>query len=396
MTIGAQKAFGAPGAFGALCAFGALGAFGAENVQWCTSLYIFIRNARASIRGNGSKPPDKDDFLETMAFFDTPGLVNNEQKQALIKLGALGAHWGRFGALSVRFGALLRNDDQLLEKIRDYVSEASGGFSNSQVYQDLAIASAEEKKRIRAELSRLVKKNVIEKGDKNGSYRKIDDKVEKMDFVNASDETVPIFWPLGIHNLVKIMPGNVICVAGETNAGKTAFLLNLVNENQTDFDIHYFSSEMGPAEMKGRLKYFDRPITDWHFSAYERSHDFHDVIRPGKNKINIIDYIEISDEFWKISGIIRAIYDKLDGAIAVIALQKNKGTEYGVGGMKSAEKARLYISMSPHIARIAKAKAFKNPSVNPNGMELEYRLRSGCHFTVDRDWHRKEKNKKNT
>ena len=34
--------------------------------------------------------------------------------------------------------------------------------------------------------------------------------------------------PFELENLVKIMPGNIIVVAGEPDAGKTAFLLNVL------------------------------------------------------------------------------------------------------------------------------------------------------------------------
>lgn len=280
--------------------------------------------------------------------------------------------------------------ETLLEKMTQYVENTYGFFTTQQVYSDLSLSRPEDKAAIRVYLGRMVKNKIIEKGDKNGQYRKVDSDTSEMDFINAPDECSDIFLPLGINHHAKIMPGNIIVVAGTTNAGKTGFLLNVVNDNMNKFDVHYFSSEMGPSEMKSRLKNFDRPINSWRFKAYERSHDFHDVIRPGKQCINIIDYVEIADEYWRISGMIRKIYDKLDGAIAIIALQKNMGAEFGAGGMKSAEKARLYLSMSPHRVRFAKVKAWANPEDNPNGKVLEYKLRAGCHFTVTRDWHHEE------
>ena len=56
------------------------------------------------------------------------------------------------------------------------------------------------------------------------------------------------------------MPKNIIVVAGTPNAGKTAFLLNVVQMNMSGkMPIHYFSSEMGSMEFKGRLQKFDLP-----------------------------------------------------------------------------------------------------------------------------------------
>ena len=389
------------GALGAVCALGALGAFGAENIEWCgeicTKILSFnIEKVRARVnRENGGKTHGDDSFDAYLEEFSRNGNVNPEQKQALIKLGALGALRGRFGALSVRYGALLRNDEQLVEKTREWIEEATGGFTNSQIYSELALSKPEDKKRVRSELSRLAKKKIIEKGEKNGQYRKVDTDTGIMDFVNAPSTCSDIFLPLGINRHAKIMPGNIIVVAGTTNAGKTGFMLNVVHDNMNAFDVHYFSSEMGPSEMNSRLAHFGRPVTkeEWPFNAYERSHDFHDMIEGGERKIYIIDYVEISNDYWQISGMIRKIHDKLNGAIAIIALQKNRGAEFGVGGMKSAEKSRLYISMSEHRARFAKVKAWADPSDNPNGKVLEYKLRSGCHFSVTRDWHHEEAKK---
>ena len=50
------------------------------------------------------------------------------------------------------------------------------------------------------------------------------------------------------------MPGNIIVVAGEQNAGKTAFLLNFVRLNMTRHEMFYYSSEMGASEMRKRLE----------------------------------------------------------------------------------------------------------------------------------------------
>ncbi len=85
-------------------------------------------------------------------------------------------------------------------------------------------------------------------------------------------------------------------------------------------EVHYFSSEMGALELKDRFSKFDRPLNSWKVKFKERASNFADVIKP--DAINIIDFLEVHDEFYKIGGLIKDIYDKLTTGIAVIAIRK--------------------------------------------------------------------------
>jgi len=144
-------------------------------------------------------------------------------------------------------------------------------------------------------------------------------------------------------------------------------------------EVVYFSSEMGELELQDRLKQFEGPLKSWKVSFKERSSNFADVIRP--DAINIIDYLEVHDEFYKVGLYIKEISDKLVNGIAIIAIQKNKGNEYGLGGGRGLEKARLYLSMEPGKIKIVKAKNWANSAKNPNGMECEFKLSSGWKFS---------------
>jgi hypothetical protein len=210
---------------------------------------------------------------------------------------------------------------------------------------------------------------------------------DPIDWKSASSEHLNIRLPFELERFVHIMPGNIVAVAGSPNAGKTAFLLNVIHLNQQDFDIQYFSSEMGPSELRSRLERFDpiRRIEDWRFHPWERSSNFADVIRPGRGVINIIDFLELHADFWRIGGMLKSIHDRLNGAVAIIALQKNQGSEAGLGGSRGLEKPRLYLAMEPGRCRITKGKNWAS-SQNPNGLEVEFKLIQGCHFHVVTDW----------
>ncbi|HHT9137237.1 MAG TPA: DnaB-like helicase C-terminal domain-containing protein [Candidatus Wunengus sp. YC60] len=274
----------------------------------------------------------------------------------------------------------------LSEEIREYVLSTKGVFLSTDVHKDLDLSTRVHKKNCSEVLRRLVEEGIIERnGNKNGCFRRIENHVEIIDFQNTpADATLNIKLPFQIEDYVKIMPKNIIVVAGEPNAGKTAFLLNVVRMNMQDHEIYYFSSEMGALEMRDRLSKFELPLNEWRFKAIERASNFADVIRA--DAINIIDFLEIHDDFYKVGGLIKDIFDRLKSGVAFIAIQKNRGTDYGLGGMRSLEKPRLYLAMEPGKIKIVKGKNWANPEVNPNGLELDFKLVKGCRFISTSGW----------
>ncbi len=278
-----------------------------------------------------------------------------------------------------------RRERNLAEEVREWVLSSSGVFLSSEVAQCLHVSSRDEQKNLSKILSRFSAEGLIERyGNKNSCFRRVENECEEIDFLNAPNESFAIRWPFGIEEFVRTLPKNVIVIAGEPNAGKTAFLLNVIQMNMADHPIYYFSSEMGPIELAERLKKFGQPLSEWRFTAKERSSNFADVIYP--DAVNLIDYLEIHKDFWEVGGRIKEIYDRLVKGIAVIALQKNRGTDYGLGGMKGLEKARLYLAMEPRRMKIVKAKHYASRT-NPNGLELNFKLVQGWEFLREGDWH---------
>lgn len=239
-------------------------------------------------------------------------------------------------------------------------------------------------------LEKLVGIGFLERvGNKRGWYRPRKTELEKLDFVNVEQEPVDIWLPFGLSEKVEIHGGNVIIIAGSPNSGKTACMLNIIYENQDKgWDIHYFSSEMGAEELRKRLDKFPyRSIDDWNFKAYSRAGDFADVIKKGKNSLNIVDFLEVHDEFYVIGKKIKEIHDKLKGGIAVIGLQKNPGSDTGLGGFRMLEVTRLAIALDSGRVKIVKAKNFRTTE-NPNGLMLNFKLVQGCQFMPQERWYR--------
>lgn len=277
----------------------------------------------------------------------------------------------------------------LTAEVREWISITWHNISITDALQNITNITNADRPKITVIMNRLVKEGVLERvPNRNGVYRKVDTEIESIDFLNADTETVDLWLPFDIHEKVEVMPGNIIVVAGSPDAGKTAFLLNVIRQNQDKFEIHYFNSEMGNSELRKRLdKFEDITLSDWKFKPWERSDNFADVIKPGKGKINIIDFLEIHDNFYEIGGKLAEIHKKLKGAVAVVALQKNPGIKVGLGGYRGLEKPRLYLAMDSGAITITKAKNWAT-SENPNGLEYRFKIVGGCKFIKVQGWHK--------
>ena len=283
------------------------------------------------------------------------------------------------------YGRAERRERNVTQEVRDYIFLQDSYIHLTDAYISLQFLQAHEKAAMHVALHRLVKEGVIEKVSQ-GCYKKIEKDCADIDIWSSNVAPLNIRYPLGIHELIVTHPKNIIVIAGEANAGKTAYLLNFAQMNiGRDHEIVYFSSEMGAIELQARLRKFNMPLDEWKKVIWkERASDFAQMIRP--NAINIIDFLEVHDEFYKIGLFIKQIFDKLDKGIAVIALQKNKGRDEGLGGGRSLEKARLYLAMEPGKLKIVKAKNWRNDEINPNGLIRSYRLGGGCNFKTTSDW----------
>lgn len=282
-------------------------------------------------------------------------------------------------------------DSKESDQIKSWVMDSPGEFSVKDLDYDLGIQKPEQRIQRTKILEKFVAEKVLSReGKRRGVYRPYKKELELIDFVKAEDRFLPIRLPMGLHSLVGIMPGNIIILAGEANAGKTAVMLNIIKSNMAHFNVHYFNSEMGGGELKGRLsKFSDMSLNQWKFNAYSRDADFADVLFTGEKSINIIDFLEIHDDFYLVGEKIKQIHLALKGAIAIIAIQKNKGAEFAVGGNRTMEKARLVVNVEPGKFKITKAKNFIDPKLNPNGLMCDWKLVNGCQFVMQGlDWYK--------
>lgn len=278
-------------------------------------------------------------------------------------------------------------DLNISEEVRDYVLTTDGYFLTTDCFNRLQVTTRSEKKAVVAELLRLKTKGIIERhGNKNGCYRRIESDCEPEDWQNACTDTVDLWLPFDLNEMISIMPGNIILFAGAQDAGKSAALMNITKENMRKWNVHYFSSELNAGAFKSRLNNFpDLSIDQWKVNFYPRSENFHDVIKTGPNDLNLIDYMEVHKEFYIVAEYLANIHKKLGHAICIVALQKDPNALYGRGGSFTQEKPILSVSLDHGRATISKFKGeFKGG--NPRGMEYHFKLANGCRLIKVRGW----------
>jgi hypothetical protein len=290
--------------------------------------------------------------------------------------------------------------------VRMYVyGSGADVFTTSEVYRDMNVFGDKKAMSVvRTALWRMAQDGEIEKDRKRpGLYHRIDTSLKPMEWWNAPDDDLKILFPLGIHELVKIYPRNIIVLSGVKNEGKTGFILRFIDMNLNNQDrqiqemiethgIRLLLSEGGDTELKNRIGLIpeiDRELWINNLKVYEKSGDFHHYINP--NGITVIDYMEAVEEVWRVGAQIKEINDKMmeeqGTGIVFINLQKNPGAEYGRGGMFSAEKARLYLTMDKNQIKIKHAKNWLSAENNPNGLVRSYKLVKGNIFLPDGNWY---------
>lgn len=255
-------------------------------------------------------------------------------------------------------------------------------FDLDTVYRQLQIFNRENRNYITTILSKLVHKGVLEKT--NRIYRYIDNTCKHIDWVSASENnTLDVHWPYGIKDNSKfgfdgrviVSPGDIIVIAGTSNMGKTAFCLNFLWENMDSFPCTLMGNEYTAGKFKRRVKRMDwkNPLKEDgspKFELIERRSGWKDIIRP--NNINIIDWVNLEDNFYQIGKVIEGIQEPLDGGIALISIQKDETKQMGLGGHFSEDLASFYLLVDYQRLTIRKVKEWKewNPNKKIYGFEI--------------------------
>jgi len=285
------------------------------------------------------------------------------------------------------------------QKVRGWVQTMPGIFSVTDCYRDLNFVTNEDKAAARKSLSRLLEENLIAKhGERRGIYRLIESLSEIIDHENADDTPLDVILPFGLHKHMEWFPKGIGVVAGDTDAGKTAIMLNLAHDNQGKFpQVIYLATEMGRALLKRRLQKFCVANGYIYPDAVKgitfrspKTKNLMDLVEP--EAFNIIDYYELSgDQFRDVSSYFRQIYDRLEKGVCFVAIQKKFGADLGRSAELAMEKPLLYLTLHRGgIARIEKCKTEWTEDFQPYSIEFLYKLWSGGKLT----WGKRLRSKK--
>ncbi len=270
--------------------------------------------------------------------------------------------------------------------VEEWLAEGkvNGWFTYDDIYRDLTVVDNTNKGNVRKAIDRLIEKGTVKAHpDIKRKFRSVGVEAEIMNWQGITEgQDLKLLWPFGLEKYIKMFAGNIAVIAGEKDAGKSAFCFEFIVMNMYQRDIVYLSSEMVEEELAERLRPFG--VGEWRFEARRLRGHPADSIQP--EKINIIDYLELSDNFYQVAGKIREVFDRLTTGMAIICLQKDYNAKSGRGAAFSEEKARLYLTMdvggrgeSSKLA-IKIGKNWKDPAVNPKGMSWNYKLLNGCKF----------------
>ena len=276
--------------------------------------------------------------------------------------------------------------------VLQWVTLASGNFNTRQMWSELNIITPEGKAYLRVCLERLVKAGAIAKTSLDGTFRKIDNEKQVLEWETADTENyLPIQLPFDLHKYCLIYPKSIIVVAGGKDGGKTAFLLETLKLNCSHFTIDFFNSETGKEQFKKRILplHLPYPIP---FNTYQRYDNFADVIEP--DHFSIIDYLDFNSEVYLVGTEIDAIFRKKTTGVAVIGLQKPPPTrvlvrgkltlverDLAYGGAFSIKRAVLYISLSGNRLKVISAKTPADPKVRLANMQWSYSFDNNGFFT---------------
>ena len=237
-------------------------------------------------------------------------------------------------------------------KIQGFLDYVEGTFRLRDVYEALGATTTEEKAAIRKGLSRE-KGGTIESTGSYGIWRKMDRSLALVDLSVIGSDTREGFCaelPLSLGNLFKVYPGDLIVVAGLTNAGKSSFALEFGLKNLGKKQVTYLSSELTREQIQTRAGLDGiklESLKDLRFAM--REGNYQDVVTP--DEIYIIDYIQApgsaeDPRYYAIPQVIAKVHGKMNGTgLLLICLQKDPGSKAGEGGFKTLHRANLYLTL---------------------------------------------------
>jgi replicative DNA helicase len=283
-------------------------------------------------------------------------------------------------------GAKFKGSKNIAKRIRSYLEVTDGNVEVTKLYKDIGLVTEGNKKAALVAIGRLVKEGILAK-IRPGFYRVAENDALPINILETDPGAeIPMRYPFGLEKYFITYQKTLILISGEPDAGKTAWLLNIARDNMHLAPIYYWSSEMGGPELISRLESFedfDAKLWAEKVKFAERDEKFEDVVKLYPDAIHIIDNLEMHEDFYLVGKDINAIWRALGKGVAIIGLHKERGKNYALGGMQMAKRPKLWINLEPrqgggNVAKVCKAKNWRDKLTNIKNMALDYHLVKGC------------------
>jgi len=197
-----------------------------------------------------------------------------------------------------------------------------------------------------------------------GLYRKI--KPIKPIRWRDADETkyYDFRWPkshsdystFGFEDTINVSQNDLVVITGVSNYGKSTIALNILGENVDVNPCILMGNEYATLDNLPSPKFKRRMLKmDWvewadgededKFLLLPVRKDYEDYIEGGK--LTIIDWINLTDNFYKIGQVLEDIKTATGQGVSVAVLQKEEGADLGRGKGFTRDMADVYFNIDP-------------------------------------------------
>ena len=241
--------------------------------------------------------------------------------------------------------------ETFMEEVEEWIDGEAGLITNAHGYVAMQCVTRQEKATLRQYLKRLADKKKLVRTD-NGAYRKCDDTIEWLDVQAADTTPFPIVWPFGVEERVRLPSGGIVLVAGQQEAGKTAYLLNLARLNANrGKDVVFVSTETNAQGLKVRMQGWGEigvkiadVVRGVKFGYIDETNMADAIENYGlEDSILILDYLEVNDAFYLIAQKLAEIFKKMKGGVAIIGCQMHE--DKIIGGKFGFHKPEMVLTL---------------------------------------------------